>query len=59
MTNSPDEELMLEMRNGTAESLGVLFDRYHAPLFTTDGGRPGWRGAGPGTPPTTSAHCSM
>jgi RNA polymerase sigma-70 factor (ECF subfamily) len=33
MTNSPDEELMLEVRNGTGQLLGVLFDRYHAPLF--------------------------
>ena len=24
---------MLEVRNGTGELLGVLFDRYHAPLF--------------------------
>ena len=24
---------MLEVRNGTGETLGVLFDRYHAPLF--------------------------
>jgi RNA polymerase sigma factor (sigma-70 family) len=33
MTNSPDEELMLEVRNGTGEFLGVLFDRYHGSLF--------------------------
>jgi len=33
MINSPDEELMLEVRNGTGVLLGVLFDRYHAPLF--------------------------
>lgn len=33
MTNSPDEELMLEVRNGTGELLGVLFDRYHGSLF--------------------------
>lgn len=24
---------MLDVRNGTGETLGVLFDRYHAPLF--------------------------
>lgn len=24
---------MLEVRNGTGETLGVLFDRYHAPLY--------------------------
>jgi len=29
----PDEDVMLEVRNGTAETLGVLFDRYQAPLF--------------------------
>jgi RNA polymerase sigma factor (sigma-70 family) len=29
----PDEELMLAVRNGVGEQLGVLFDRYHAPLF--------------------------
>jgi RNA polymerase sigma factor (sigma-70 family) len=28
-----DEELMLQVRNGDGEKLGVLFDRYHAPLF--------------------------
>jgi RNA polymerase sigma-70 factor (ECF subfamily) len=28
-----DEELMLQVRNGDSETLGVLFDRYHAPLF--------------------------
>ena len=28
-----DEELMLQVRNGECETLGVLFDRYHAPLF--------------------------
>lgn len=28
-----DEELMLQVRNGESETLGVLFDRYHAPLF--------------------------
>ena len=29
----PDEDLMLQVRNGEAEMLGVLFDRYQAPLF--------------------------
>jgi RNA polymerase sigma factor (sigma-70 family) len=34
MKNSlPDEELMFLVRNGVAEMLGVLFDRYHAQLF--------------------------
>jgi RNA polymerase sigma factor (sigma-70 family) len=34
MTNSlPDEELMLRVRDGVGEMLGVLFDRYHSPLF--------------------------
>jgi len=33
MINSPDEELMLEVRNGTGVLIGGLFDRYHAPLF--------------------------
>jgi RNA polymerase sigma-70 factor (ECF subfamily) len=33
MIDSPDEELMLEVRSGTATSLGVIFDRYHGPLF--------------------------
>src|SRR5271156_7155638 len=33
MKLAPDEDLMLEVRNGTGETLGVLFDRYHAPLF--------------------------
>jgi RNA polymerase sigma factor (sigma-70 family) len=33
MKAAPDEELMLEVRNGTGETLGVLFDRYHAPLY--------------------------
>jgi RNA polymerase sigma factor (sigma-70 family) len=28
-----DEELMLQVRNGEAEMLGVLFDRYQTPLF--------------------------
>jgi RNA polymerase sigma factor (sigma-70 family) len=34
MTNSlPDEELMLLVRSGVGEMLGVLFDRYQLPLF--------------------------
>jgi RNA polymerase sigma factor (sigma-70 family) len=28
-----DEEVMLQVREGTGEMLGVLFDRYQAPLF--------------------------
>jgi RNA polymerase sigma factor (sigma-70 family) len=28
-----DEDLMLEVRNGTGETLGVLFERYEAPLY--------------------------
>jgi len=28
-----DEDLMLQVRNGEAELLGVLFDRYQAPLY--------------------------
>jgi RNA polymerase sigma factor (sigma-70 family) len=30
---APDEDLMLEVRNGAGEALGVLFDRYHSPLY--------------------------
>jgi len=34
MTNSlPDEELMLQVREGVGEVLAVLFDRYQVPLF--------------------------
>lgn len=34
MTDSrPDEELMSQVRNGVADGLGVLFDRYQMPLF--------------------------
>jgi RNA polymerase sigma-70 factor (ECF subfamily) len=34
MTNSlPDEELMLQVREGVGETLAVLFDRYQVPLF--------------------------
>jgi RNA polymerase sigma-70 factor (ECF subfamily) len=29
----PDEDLMLEVRNGAGEMLGVLFERYQAPLL--------------------------
>jgi RNA polymerase sigma factor (sigma-70 family) len=33
MALAADEELMLEVRNGTGETLGVLFDRYQSPLY--------------------------
>ncbi|HWC16304.1 MAG TPA: RNA polymerase sigma factor [Terriglobales bacterium] len=34
MTNTlPDEELMLQVRDGVGEMLAVLFDRYQRPLF--------------------------
>ncbi len=34
LTNSmSDEELMSQVRNGIGEMLGVLFERYHVPLF--------------------------
>jgi RNA polymerase sigma-70 factor (ECF subfamily) len=33
MTLAPDEDLMLQVRDGAGEMLGVLFDRYHTPLF--------------------------
>jgi RNA polymerase sigma factor (sigma-70 family) len=34
MANSvPDEDLMIEVRNGLGDRLGVLFDRYQLPLF--------------------------
>jgi RNA polymerase sigma-70 factor, ECF subfamily len=33
MNAAADEELMLEVRNGDYETLGVLFDRYHGPLY--------------------------
>jgi RNA polymerase sigma factor (sigma-70 family) len=33
MTLVADEDLMLQVRNGEADMLGVLFDRYQAPLF--------------------------
>jgi RNA polymerase sigma factor (sigma-70 family) len=33
MISVADEELMLQVRNGEEEMLGVLFERYHGPLF--------------------------
>src|SRR5882762_2284373 len=33
MHSVTDEELMLQVRDGTGETLGVLFERYHAPLY--------------------------
>jgi RNA polymerase sigma-70 factor (ECF subfamily) len=33
MKLAPDEDLMLKVRNGAGETLGVLFDRYHTPLY--------------------------
>src|SRR5437870_13643805 len=33
MTLAPDEELMLHVRDGAGDMLGVLFDRYQTPLF--------------------------
>jgi RNA polymerase sigma-70 factor, ECF subfamily len=33
MKSVADEELMLQVRNGEGEMLGVLFERYHGPLF--------------------------
>jgi RNA polymerase sigma-70 factor, ECF subfamily len=33
VTLVPDEELMLQVREGAEETLAVLFDRYHVPLF--------------------------
>jgi len=33
MTLARDEELMLQVRDGAGEMLGVLFDRYQTPLF--------------------------
>ncbi len=29
----PDEDVMLQVRNGAGDDLGVLFDRYQTPLF--------------------------
>jgi RNA polymerase sigma factor (sigma-70 family) len=33
MNSVPDEDVMLQVRNGEVQMLGVLFDRYQAPLF--------------------------
>jgi len=33
MTLATDEDLMLQVRDGAGETLGVLFDRYQTPLF--------------------------
>src|ERR1700751_156278 len=33
MTLAPDEDLMLQVRDGAGEMLGVLFDRYQTPLY--------------------------
>src|SRR5882672_8492086 len=33
MHSVTDEELMLQVRDGTGETLGVLFERYHASLY--------------------------
>jgi RNA polymerase sigma-70 factor, ECF subfamily len=33
MHSATDEDLMLQVRDGAAETLGVLFDRYHSPLY--------------------------
>jgi RNA polymerase sigma-70 factor (ECF subfamily) len=33
MSPATDEELMLQVRSGEGEMLGVLFERYHGPLF--------------------------
>lgn len=33
MKLAADEELMLEVRNGTGDTLSVLFDRYQTPLY--------------------------
>ncbi len=33
MHSVTDEDLMLQVRNGAGETLGVLFDRYHSPLY--------------------------
>ncbi len=33
MNDVTDEELMTRVRDGAAENLGLLFDRYHLPLF--------------------------
>jgi RNA polymerase sigma-70 factor (ECF subfamily) len=33
MTSPPDEQLMLEARNGNLRTIGALFERHQAPLF--------------------------
>jgi RNA polymerase sigma factor (sigma-70 family) len=33
MKSVPDEDLMLQVRNGEVEMLGLLFDRYQKPLY--------------------------
>ena len=33
MISAPDEDVMLQVRDGEVQMLGVLFDRYQAPLF--------------------------
>jgi RNA polymerase sigma factor (sigma-70 family) len=33
MTAVPDEDVMLQVRDGEVEMLGVLFDRYQSPLY--------------------------
>jgi RNA polymerase sigma factor (sigma-70 family) len=33
MKSVPDEDVMLQVRNGEVDMLGVLFDRYQAPLY--------------------------
>ncbi len=33
MTSPPDEQLMLEARNGNVRTIGTLFERHHVPLF--------------------------
>jgi RNA polymerase sigma factor (sigma-70 family) len=33
MISVPDEDVMLQVRDGEVQMLGVLFDRYQAPLF--------------------------
>jgi RNA polymerase sigma factor (sigma-70 family) len=33
MTLAPDEDVMLQVRDGAGDMLGVLFDRYQSPLF--------------------------
>jgi RNA polymerase sigma factor (sigma-70 family) len=33
MKSVPDEDLMLQVRQGASEMLGVLFDRYQTPLY--------------------------